>query len=95
MKCTCGINLRQFWVWRDGNDVLHASRFRPSSGLVRSVLAVTPRDALTPITGLGTPRHLVADAEVSAMTWRGRCSLSDQPLVVTTESATLVPTTGR
>ncbi|HEX8919683.1 MAG TPA: hypothetical protein VF898_14360 [Chloroflexota bacterium] len=62
-----------YWIWRDGAGALHASGFAPSSGFVRSVIAVTARDALIPISG-GTPKHDVTDAAAPAVVWSGRCA---------------------
>lgn len=73
-ECTCGVSLKQFWLWRDGNGSLHASHFRPSTGLERSVFAVTARDALLPLVGAGVPRHRVNDADDPALQWPGRCA---------------------
>ena len=75
-ECTCGIERKQFWLWRDGNGDLHASHFCPSIGLERSVLAVTARDALLPILGRGTPRHSVSDLADPAAQWQGRCAVT-------------------
>lgn len=72
--CTCGAPRKQFWLWRDGNGTLHASHFRPTNGLVRSVLAVTARDALLPLLNSGHPRHRVTDADDPGADWLGRCT---------------------
>jgi hypothetical protein len=73
-QCTCGVARKQFWLWRDGNGGLHASHFPPSSGLERSVIAATARDALLPLLGTGVPRHGVHDAEDPSVHWPGRCA---------------------
>jgi hypothetical protein len=75
-ECTCGVSLKRFWLWRDGNGSLHASHFCPSVGLERSVFAVTARDALVPVLGTGVPRHRVNDAENPAIGWPGRCAVT-------------------
>jgi hypothetical protein len=72
--CTCGAGRKRFWLWQDGNGGLHASHFPPSSGLVRSVVAATARDALLPLLGNGTPRHYVNDADDPGVQWLGRCA---------------------
>jgi hypothetical protein len=73
--CRCGYTLREFWVWRDTNDVLHASSFSPSVGAVRSVWAATSRDALLPYShDPRLPKHDVHEGEVGAQMWDGRCS---------------------
>ena len=71
--CSCGTPRKMFWIWRDDGGTLHASGFAPSTGLVRSVLAATTRDALLPISG-GIPKHDVTDAEIPAVIWPGRCA---------------------
>jgi hypothetical protein len=62
-----------FWVWRDANEVLHASSFKPTSGEVEAVIASTARDALLPLDGR-VPKHLVEDANDPSKRWEGRCS---------------------
>lgn len=74
MNCSCGVTLRQFWIWRDGNGTLHASQFPPSVGSERSVLAATARDALVPMARGGVPRHRVTDVDDPASIWDGRCA---------------------
>lgn len=73
-ECACGAPRRKFWVWRDANDVLHASHFQPSSGVVQAVLAATARDALLPIAERRAPKHQVHDADNPTSGWEGRCS---------------------
>lgn len=73
-QCACGAELKQFWLWRDGNGRLHASHFLPSVGLERAVMAASARDALLPISG-GAPRHVVADVNDPALAWQGLCAL--------------------
>lgn len=73
--CRCGVPLRQFWVWKDTNDVLHASSFPPSQGSIRSLYAATTRDALLPIVfDPRMPKHDVHDANNPGQVWEGRCS---------------------
>jgi hypothetical protein len=74
MNCTCGVELRQFWIWRDANGTLHASQFRPTTGLEGSVMASTARDALVPVMAAGIPRHDVLDELDSSAGRQGRCS---------------------
>jgi hypothetical protein len=74
--------LKQFWLWRDSNGSMHASHFRPTVGLERTVFAVTARDALLPVLGNGTPRHLVNDADDPSVQWAGRCAITAQPVSV-------------
>jgi hypothetical protein len=74
--CTCGIERKQYWLWRDSKGDLHASHFPPSAGLERSVVAATARDALLPIQGNGMPRHSVSDLTDPAVQWQGRCTVS-------------------
>lgn len=72
-RCSCGVDRKQFWLWNDVNGVVHASHFPPSSGLVRSLIASTARDALLPLGG-GVPRHRVSDADDPRVQWDGRCA---------------------
>jgi len=73
--CACGTALRHFWVWRDSNQVLHASSFSPSSGALHEMIAATARDALLPMTGGRAPKHDVRMASDPDRCWPGRCSL--------------------
>lgn len=73
-NCICGADRKQFWLWRDGNGTLHASHFRPTNGLERSVFAATARDALLPVLGGGVPRHRVNDVDDPQVLWDGRCT---------------------
>ena len=73
-SCVCGVPLRKFWVWRDTNEVFHASSFEPSNGAVRAVYAATARDALLPVTDGRMPKHGVRDAGDPGQKWDGRCS---------------------
>lgn len=72
-SCECGMDRRQFWLWRDTHGTLHASAFRPTSGTVRSVFAVNARDALLPLEG-SVPKHAVHDVDDPAISWDGRCT---------------------
>jgi hypothetical protein len=73
--CRCGFPLREFWLWRDSHEVLHASSFSPSSGAVRSVSAATSRDALLPFSlDPRLPKHDVRDSQDGFQQWEGRCS---------------------
>lgn len=72
-ECACGTARRKFWVWRDGNGVLHASAFQPSTGAVQAVIAATARDALLPLAERRAPKHQVHDADNPAVGWDGRC----------------------
>lgn len=78
-ECACGAARRTFWIWRDANDSLHASGFKPSSGIVRSVVAATARDALLPVVEQRAPKHQVHDADDRAVGWEGRCSTALAP----------------
>ena len=91
MECTCGAELRPFWIWRDGNGTLHASRFRPSVGFERGLLASSPRDALTAVLASSAPRHLVVAADDTAVRWSGRCSAPSE-LLTAAPSVRLAPT---
>lgn len=71
--CTCGAPLRTFWVWRDSNDVLHASAFRPSAEPEQSLYATTARDALLPLSGDRAPKHDVRSVSDPSQVWDGRC----------------------
>ena len=73
-ECACGASRRKFWVWRDSNEVLHASGFEPSSGIVQTVIAATARDALLPVAERRAPKHQVHDADDRTKGWEGRCS---------------------
>jgi hypothetical protein len=73
-NCSCGASRRMFWVWRDSNDVLHASSFRPTSGSVQAVVASTARDALLPISDGRLPKHDVYDVDDPTVAWEGRCA---------------------
>ena len=72
-ECACGAPRRVFWIWRDSNDVLHASSFKPTTGIVRAVIAATARDALLPVVEQRAPKHQVHDAEDNKVGWEGRC----------------------
>jgi hypothetical protein len=72
--CECGVPLRKFWVWRDSNDVLHASAFEPTSGVEMAVYAATARDALLPMTGGRAPKHDVRSVDDPSRVWEGRCA---------------------
>jgi hypothetical protein len=72
-SCTCGSDRRQFWLWRDSNGELHASRFAPTNGAVRSVYATTARDALWAASNGRQPKHNVHDVEDEGNYWEGRC----------------------
>jgi len=76
-NCSCGSTRRMFGVWRDGNEVLHASSFKPTAGEVRAVIASTARDALLPLDGR-MPKHDVQDVENPSIRWQGRCSQTAQ-----------------
>ncbi len=73
-KCPCGVDRRRFWLWRDSNGELHASRFAPTTGAVRSVYASTARDALWAAGTARLPKHHVTDVDDSQSNWDGRCS---------------------
>ena len=73
-SCSCGVERKTFWLWRDNDGVLHASGFRPSQGTVRAVLAATARDALLPMQDGAVPKHTVTDVDDSTIFWDGRCS---------------------
>lgn len=72
-SCACGIDRRQFWLWRDGNGELHASRFAPTNGVVRAVYASTARDALWAVSNGRQPKHDVHDVDDERQNWGGRC----------------------
>jgi hypothetical protein len=77
--CRCGVPLHQFWVWEDVNGTMHASHFSPSQGAVRSLYAVTTRDALLPLAmDPRVPKHDVHDLDNPGRVWEGRCSASLQ-----------------
>lgn len=95
MNCTCGAQLRQFWIWRDANGSLHASHFRPTTGLERSVMASTARDALLPMSAAGTPRHDVVDESGVGIAWHGRCSATARLAASAPDSRQLEPVTAR
>ena len=71
--CACGVSRRKFWIWRDSNDILHASAFAPTAGAVRAVIAATARDALLPVNDGRAPKHQVNDADDPSVMWEGRC----------------------
>jgi hypothetical protein len=75
--CRCGIPLREFWLWEDGNGILHASSFTPSRPAVRSVRAATSRDATVPF-GFDPrlPKHDVRDTADPSQQWEGRCTVT-------------------
>lgn len=73
-NCPCGEERKQYWLWSDTNGGTHASRFVPTSSIIRSVLAVTSRDALLSATDGRTSRHRVTDADDPNVWWEGRCS---------------------
>lgn len=72
-RCSCGVELRQFWIWRDGNNAPHASAFKPGSEPEGSYYAANPRDALCQVHKARTPRHDVRDAESGEIKLTGRC----------------------
>lgn len=72
-NCNCGTGRRQFWLWVDSNGTPHASRFQPTMGTVRSVVAATARDALLTMTGGIAPKHTVYDVDDPNLQWVGRC----------------------
>lgn len=73
-NCTCGVDRRKFWLWRDSNGELHASRFAPTAGAVRAVYAATARDALWATSeGRHQPKHSVHDVDDASQHWEGRC----------------------
>lgn len=72
-NCECGIDRRQFWLWRDSNGELHASRFAPTNGAVRSVYAATARDALWAASNGRQPKHDVQDVDDERQNWQGSC----------------------
>ena len=74
-ECTCGISRKQFWLWRDTNEELHASAFKPTQNVERSVYATTVRDALVSQLGGQMPKHRVTDADNATVFWEGRCSI--------------------
>lgn len=71
--CSCGEARKQYWLWQDSHGILHASRFEPSSGVERSILAVNARDALMPFADGQTPKHDVTDVDNPQQVWEGRC----------------------
>jgi aminoglycoside/choline kinase family phosphotransferase len=73
-NCTCGVERRRFWLWRDANGALHASRFPPSNGAVRNVFASTAHDALLSQDGVRPPKHNVNDADDGLLLKDGRCA---------------------
>ena len=70
--CSCGTQLKEFWIWRDGERTPHASAFRPEIQAEASVLAASPRDAVTPLNAEPQPKHDVHSADDSRV-WAGRC----------------------
>jgi hypothetical protein len=75
--CRCGVRLREFWLWEDGNAILHASSFPPTQGSVRPVYAATSRDATIPF-GLDprAPKHDVRTTESPTQNFEGRCTVT-------------------
>ncbi len=72
-NCSCGIDRRKFWLWRDSNGELHASRFAPTNGAVRAVYATTARDALWAASDARQPKHDVHDIDGDRHYREGRC----------------------
>lgn len=72
--CDCGENRRAFWLWEDSAGQVHASRFAPTMGTIRRVVAATSRDAMLSFQGTLQPKHTVRDADDPGTTWVGRCS---------------------
>jgi hypothetical protein len=72
-SCECGMDRKKFWLWRDSNGEMHASRFPPTQGAVGSVIAATARDALLSGTNGNKPKHYVRDADNPGLIWEGRC----------------------
>ncbi len=70
--CSCGVTLKEFWLWRDDQSTPHASAFRPAIEPEVSYWAATARDALTPLSPGVIPKHDIrssAGANISS----GRC----------------------
>lgn len=95
MKCACGVELSQFWIWQDANGRRHASHFQPTAGLERSVLAATTRDALLPVAEGAAPRHQVMDVDNRGMVWPGRCSNGEGAATTGFDSGTREPASVR
>jgi len=74
-SCSCGVARKQFWLWRDGSNVLHASRFEPSGVVEGSVRAVNAFDAVASTAPDISPKHDVEVLGDGANTRQGRCSL--------------------
>jgi hypothetical protein len=95
VDCTCGVELKQYWIWRDENGALHASHFPPTSGLERSVLAATAREALIPFTSASSPRHQVVDANDLSIGWGSRCASEPEAVTTSPESERREPASVR
>lgn len=76
--CPCGEKRRQFWLWQDKAGGMHASRFPPGTGAVRSVWAATARDALLVATQVAPPKHVVQDHDDAAQVWPGKCQAAEK-----------------
>jgi hypothetical protein len=75
--CRCGVRLREYWLWEDGNSILHASAFLPTQGSVRPVLAATSRDATIPFAlDPRAPKHDVRTADNPPRIFDGRCTIT-------------------
>jgi hypothetical protein len=70
-RCSCGVELRQFWIWRDVNQIAHASAFPPSVPADGPFYAANPRDAAALFQAGRSPRHDVFDANSGERRWIG------------------------
>ena len=75
-SCSCGVARKQFWLWRDGSNVLHASRFEPSGAIEGSVRAVNAYDAVASAAAGTLPKHDVEIVGDTVHARQGRCSLA-------------------
>jgi hypothetical protein len=70
--CSCGVALKQFWIWRDVKGTPHASAFQPAIQSEITVFAANARDALAPIQGGQASKHDVREVG-GKRTWLGTC----------------------
>ncbi len=70
-QCSCGVQLKPFWIWHDETMAPHASAFQPAIKSQGPFYAATPRDALLCVQ-TAAPKHDVI-SPMDNQKWEGRC----------------------